>query len=263
MSDPTLSVVIPTLNSAAGLDRLLRSLRLQSSPADEIVVVDGGSADGTEQVATRFGCVLLHDSGGGDRRSQARNLGAQRARGELLVFLDADMEGTPGMIAACRAAHEQGAHAAIIPEITSGTGLLGWVRAWERNLVHSQRLLVFPRSIRKELFIASGGFDESLSGFEDLDLTGTLIEQRVPVGIVGAAVIHHEEGQTFGTYLARRLQYARGAGIYRSKHPHLAEELFSPLARLRMYLSGIHGLRDLPPCAIAFALRSVEYIRLR
>jgi glycosyltransferase involved in cell wall biosynthesis len=263
MSEPSLSVVIPTLNCAPGLDRLLRSLGLQTSPAEETVVVDGGSSDGTAALATRFGCVLLHDTGTGDRRSHARNLGARQARGEVLVFLDADMEGTPEMLAACRAAHAAGAPAVIIPEITAGEGLLGRVRAWERDLVHAQRPLVFPRSLRKDLFFASGGFDESLAGFEDLDLSATLLERGVSVATAQAAVIHHEEGLTVGSYLGKRLHYAEGARTYRRKHPQIAEQLFSPLGRLRMYLSGVHAPRDLPLCATAVALRSVEYLRLR
>jgi glycosyltransferase involved in cell wall biosynthesis len=263
MMEPTLSVVIPTLNNAPGLDRLLCSLSLQTSPAEETVVVDGGSTDGTAAVATRFDSVLLHDSGSGDRRSHARNLGAKQARGEVLVFLDADMEGTPEMLAACRAAHAAGAPAVIIPELTSGKGLLGEVRAWERELVHTQRSLVFPRSIRKDLFFASGGFDESLSGFEDLDLSATLLERGVTVATAPAAVIHHEEELTMGYYLQKRLHYAEGARTYRRKHPQIAEKLFSPLGRLRMYLSGVHAPSDLPLCATAVALRSVEYLRLR
>src|SRR5262245_3912525 len=83
-----ISVIIPAHNEEAYLAGTLAALRRQSHPAYEIIVVANGCTDHTAEVA-RGGCdqlITLSQRG----LSAARNSGARRAQGELLVFLDAD-----------------------------------------------------------------------------------------------------------------------------------------------------------------------------
>jgi glycosyltransferase involved in cell wall biosynthesis len=87
---PRFSVIIPAYNSEATLARALDSVLAQSYPAQEIIVVDDGSTDGTADVAARYGDKLryMHQDNAGV--SSARNNGARIARGDWLAFLDAD-----------------------------------------------------------------------------------------------------------------------------------------------------------------------------
>lgn len=83
------SVVVPALDEAAHLPDCLDSLRAQTSDAvAEILVVDGGSSDGTRDVALTAGVDLLDQSGTGI--AAARNQGARATTGEWLAFVDAD-----------------------------------------------------------------------------------------------------------------------------------------------------------------------------
>ncbi len=82
-----LSIVVPVLNEAANLDRLLPDLAARC-PAAEVIVVDGGSTDATAEVARRRPGVQLVASGRG--RARQMNAGARVARGEALLFLHAD-----------------------------------------------------------------------------------------------------------------------------------------------------------------------------
>jgi GT2 family glycosyltransferase len=87
---PRFSVIIPAYNSEATLARAIDSALAQSFPAQEIIVVDDGSTDGTPDVATRYGqnlCYIRQNNAG---VSSARNHGAQAASGDWLAFLDAD-----------------------------------------------------------------------------------------------------------------------------------------------------------------------------
>jgi glycosyltransferase involved in cell wall biosynthesis len=101
------SVVIPTRDKASRLRLTLACLAGQAwVPAPEVVVVDDGSTDATPAVlaaaaADLPGLVVVPGGGGG--RAVARNLGAGRAGGELLVFLDDDVLVGPGFLAAHRA----------------------------------------------------------------------------------------------------------------------------------------------------------------
>ena len=87
--NPRFSVVIPAFNSAATLARAIESVRAQSWPAHEIIVVDDGSTDATAEIAAGFdGLRLIRQKNSGV--SVARNAGAAAASGDWLAFLDAD-----------------------------------------------------------------------------------------------------------------------------------------------------------------------------
>ncbi len=87
-SRPAVSVIVPTLNEARSLPRLLDSLRRQSRTDFEVIVADSGSMDGTADVAAAFGAWYV--PGGRDGPAEGRNRGARHARADILVFTDAD-----------------------------------------------------------------------------------------------------------------------------------------------------------------------------
>jgi hypothetical protein len=85
--DATVSVIIPTFNAGPEFHWLLRKLRSQKGlRAVEVVVVDSGSTDGTVERAQEAGCKLVHIQKSEFSHSFARNLGAEHASGELLLF---------------------------------------------------------------------------------------------------------------------------------------------------------------------------------
>jgi len=87
---PRFSVVIPAFDAAATLARAIESVRAQSWPAHEIIVVDDGSTDATAAVARRFGEAVRLIEQPNRGVAAARNAGAAAATGDWLAFLDAD-----------------------------------------------------------------------------------------------------------------------------------------------------------------------------
>jgi glycosyltransferase involved in cell wall biosynthesis len=89
-------VIIPTLNEAAWVPGLLADLAVQTRPADEVLVVDGGSADDTVAVAAAAGARVIAARERG--AAPQRNEGAAIAGGDVLLFIDADVRLAPDVI---------------------------------------------------------------------------------------------------------------------------------------------------------------------
>lgn len=95
----TVSVIVPTLNEADNIAACVASVRAQRGGGEtEVVVVDGGSTDGTVAVAAPLASVLASPPG----RAVQMNAGARRAGGNVLLFLHADSRLPAGALAAVR-----------------------------------------------------------------------------------------------------------------------------------------------------------------
>ena len=81
-----ISVIIPTLNEEEYLPVVLRSVKKQGIRDLEIIVADAGSKDRTVEIAKSFGCKVVK----GGMPGRGRNAGAKVAKGDILIFLDAD-----------------------------------------------------------------------------------------------------------------------------------------------------------------------------
>src|SRR5262245_43212492 len=90
MTSPTISTIIPAYRAAHTIARALASVLGQTYPSNEILVVDDGSPDDIAGAVRPYGerVTLLRKPNGG--AASARNLGLDRARGDLVAFLDAD-----------------------------------------------------------------------------------------------------------------------------------------------------------------------------
>lgn len=86
----SVSVIIPTLNRERFVGDAIRSALDQSEPVTEILVIDGGSTDGTRRIAESFGERIRFMMQEGQWISGARNTGIRVARGNWIAFLDSD-----------------------------------------------------------------------------------------------------------------------------------------------------------------------------
>ena len=229
MSLPTLSVIIPTLNEAARIGDLLRALQSQTVTA-QILVCDGESDDETARVAGEFeGVELLHCERGVARQ---RNAGALRARGELLIFLDADDVPPPQFLENVANSYRRLPFAVACPWFVAHDGNV-WTRAiyfgfnvgfWlgQSTLrMGSGVCLIAPRAA----FLECGGFDETLHLGEDIQLIRKLCPRYG---------LHRQLLVRLGTS-GRRFEH-RGAGrllwFYACITPLLVLGLWRPLQKI-------------------------------
>lgn len=102
---PTVSVVIPSWNDANLLRECLGALQRQSTPPDEIIVVDNASTDDTSDVARRFGARVVHEPVRGILRATAAGFDA--AECDIVARLDADSVPAPDWVECAVAALER------------------------------------------------------------------------------------------------------------------------------------------------------------
>lgn len=95
MTERRISAVIPAYNCRAYIGRAIESVLAQTRPADEIIVVDDGSTDGTNAEIERYKDRIIHIRQENLGASEARNAGIRRATGDWIAFLDGDDEWLP------------------------------------------------------------------------------------------------------------------------------------------------------------------------
>ena len=102
-SGATVSIIVPVYNGGEEFQACLRSIAQAVPQSMELIVVADGDTDGSREVASTFGAqVIPLPSPGGPAR--ARNIGARRAQGEILFFVDADVTVPPDAVAQVTAA---------------------------------------------------------------------------------------------------------------------------------------------------------------
>jgi rSAM/selenodomain-associated transferase 2 len=172
-----LSVIVPTLNAAATLEDCLARL----SGVRDVVVVDGGSWDGTQAIAEAAGARLVVTGPG--RGAQLR-LGAEAARGDWLLFLHADTLLAPGWLDAARAHIEAG------PESAGCFRFRLDARAWQARLIEAGvalRVWVLGLPYGDQGLLVSRSLYERVGGYaevplmEDVDLIRRIGRLRLEI----------------------------------------------------------------------------------
>lgn len=208
------SIVIPVKNESQRLPALLDSIRSQHYQSIEVIVVDNFSTDETPAIGSTRADVFVQV---GPERSAQRNAGWQIARGRYVLFLDADMVLTAQVISACVAAAATGHRALFIPERSFGVGFWAECKALERECYVGDESIEAARFFDRCLLEDVGGYDESLVGFEDWDLTRRVIA-IAPVGRISEYILHDEGRLRLLTTIRKKMYYARDFATFVSKH---------------------------------------------
>ncbi|RKY62862.1 MAG: hypothetical protein DRP95_00460 [Candidatus Latescibacterota bacterium] len=253
---PDATVVIPAYNIREVLKETLKGILDQDYPKDryEVVVVDDGSTDGTEELfrtwelvseAERSGIlryVRFHENRG---RAAARNEGIRRAEGEVVIFLDGDNIPCRKFIAKHVLTHKKRSGIVTVGNVRLSEELLKsrFARFWNRRYV-GQRKGVDPEdlpfyfpgtgngSVRREDLLEIGGFDEAFRdyGGEDEDLWYRLCVVRglKNVFVRGAVTVHSDPGFRYRRSLERMRTYSRcSVPVLLRKHPgYLETDIF-------------------------------------
>ncbi len=176
----TISVIIPVFNGATSLGRCLGALASSRCSPFECIVVDDGSTDASPSIAQDFAVRMVHSAGGPFGPAHARNRGAELACGDILLFVDADVAVHPDTLdhVANTFARQPSIDATFgcYDDSPAATQFVSQYKNLFHHFVHQHgqeegsTFWSACGAIRRDVFQASGGFDEAYPSIEDIEL---------------------------------------------------------------------------------------------
>jgi glycosyltransferase involved in cell wall biosynthesis len=204
-AEPSVSVVIPVHNGEEFVGRAIRSVLSQTFHQLEIIVVDDGSTDHTEDTVRSIEGPITYVRQENKGPAAARNLGVEKSTGDFIAFLDADDEWLPGRLARC-----------LRPMLEDHTAGMTFCRSlvnkrgsqWGVFHLEFKRYRTFPpvlwpnplqhasaTTCRRSVMERAGGFEESLACYEDQDMWIRIGEAAGVVEVEEALVRLHSREQ--------------------------------------------------------------------
>lgn len=219
---PSVTVIIPTRDRKGELVECLESVLAQDYPKDklEVIVIDDGSEDGTDDVVRAFPCKLLsHKNSRG--QSYCRNLGAKEAHGEILAFVDSDcvagrqwlrelvhyfqwdrIGAVGGFVDGYFQESPLDRYEKTCSPLNMGAHIIHGSNDGSAFYVPTCNLLV-----RKTAYAAIGGITESLHVGEDVDFCWRLRNAGYDMFYVPRGAVRHKHRNSLGRMLKRRADY--------------------------------------------------------
>ena len=210
------SIIIPAFNEEKYLPICLDSISKLDWPKQdlEVIVVDNGSRDQTCRIAESWGAILLKDST--KNVSGLRNLGAGKATGDILAFVDADCVVAEDWLSAASKYFTDYKVSAwgSPPDIPENST---WVqKAWlivrqkEKDVGNVDWLESMNLFVRKDIFLKTGGFDETLVTCEDVDFSYRVSRFGRIMADRSIKVVHLGEAATVKVFIRKELWRGKG-----------------------------------------------------
>lgn len=286
---PRVSVIVPTYQRRASVERALHALERQTmAPAEyEVIVAIDGSQDGTRELVDGFAAPYrLRGFWQPNRgRAAACNLGIRAAEAELIVILDDDMEPAPGFLQAHARAHQLGGAWAVLGAVpvareAGEPAVVGLIAAKFETLMdrlsrpgyrvgfrefYSGNVSI-PAAALREV----GGFDEAFTvyGNEDSELALRLLRAGVRIVFSPDALAYQHYAKDFAALAGDNVAKGRTAVQLASKAPETLADL-----RLGTYRQGSRKWRWLRAALLAgsrlwpglpgLVVRAVEWLERR
>lgn len=251
-----ITVVIPTYNRADTLKYVLASLAAQNFPKDkyEILLCDSSSTDGTKELVSKFNLpnlrhIIVENKG----RAFARNAGIKNAKGDIILFTDADIIADINLILEHAKMHEKYHDLAVVGcevqvntieevgDILSGNKPLKPIHPHGRRHLPWYFFLTGNASTSKENILKIGGFDEEFKeyGHEDLEMGYRLVKTKHHIVYNPKAINYHLHPVGFEEKCGKIYQSGKATVKFYDKHQDWDIKLKLGYTPISM---GLHGI---------------------
>jgi glycosyltransferase involved in cell wall biosynthesis len=224
-TDRLVSVIVPTRNSARFLSACLESIKSQSYPDIEIIVVDNQSTDGTLDLARKFTNKVFT---WGPERSAQMNFGVSHAAGRFVYKVDSDFVLDPLVVEACVSEAAKGFDAIVVHN--SPDTRVSWiarVRKFEVDMYKYDLDHSSARFISKDVYEGIGGFDESITAGEDYDFQNRLNAGGYKTGFISPEAVHLGEPVSLWRHMSKYFMYGSDFVAYAERNPKASKTQLS------------------------------------
>ena len=217
MSQPLVSVVVPTKNSAQTLEACLKSIQAQTYRNIELVIVDNFSTDATREIAKRYTDKVFEK---GPERSAQVNFGVLQASGEYVYKVDSDFVLDAEVVAQCVKAAAEGVDAVVVhnsPDVR--VSWIARIRKFEVDMYKYDLTYSSARFVKKNAYEAIGGFNPLITAGEGYDFQNKLNRHGYKTGFVEAEALHLGEPTHFGRHMKKYYDYGRDFVNFQKVNP--------------------------------------------
>lgn len=265
---PELSVVVPTYNRLETLAHVIPTLVAQDVPASEfeVLVCDSNSTDGTAEYLANVRLEhenVRHLPGAYTGRAMARNAGIDAARGEVVLFNDADILAAPDLLRQHLRHHRERRGIAVVGLEVQVKDLDDYAYKRDhpaaRGSLHKPTRKTLPwlyfltgnASVRRDDLMRVGRFDESFTGYghEDLELGYRLERAGISIRYEPNAVNYHCQDIPHDDQVEKMKLAGRSTVRFYRKHPHVTVKLNLGMTPLSL---GLHSAISRVPALLRF-----------
>jgi len=224
------SVIVPARNASSCISGCLSALKNQTYALEryEIIVIDDGSSDKTAEIARSAGAEVITSEPSGP--AAARNLGAKHARGEILLFTDADCKPASDWIEKMLKPFEdktvmgvKGAYVSVQKELISRFVQVEYEGKYEfmSRFREIDFIDTYSAGFRRGIFLSLDGFDASFPGasVEDQEFSFRMSKHGHKMVFAPEAVVGHLHVNTFRGYFKKKFKIGFWKVKLLKKHP--------------------------------------------
>jgi glycosyltransferase involved in cell wall biosynthesis len=215
---PLVTIIIPTYNSSQYLEKTLITIKQQTYPNIEVIIVDKGSIDNTWEIAKKFNFKFYRIEA--RERCSQLNFAINAAHGEYIYRIDSDFVLESDIVEIAVNLMQSEKYDALVIHNTSDARISYWakIRKVERDCYKNDEINVAARFYRKNVLIDLGCFDEDLVASEDYDLHNRTIINGYKIGYISHGETHQGEPCTLGEIARKHYYYGKTIKSFLSKN---------------------------------------------
>lgn len=216
MSQPLVSIIVPTRNSSKFLKRCLGSIKSQTYQHFELIVVDRDSTDGTKDIAKEYTRNIFSK---GPERSAQVNFGVTKATGEYVYKVDSDFELDPEVLQQCVNEAAKGFSAVVVHNSPdTSVSWIARIRKFEVDMYKYDITHSSARFVRRDVYQKIGGFNEKITAGEDYDFQNKLNRGGYKTGFIEAEALHLGEPKSFWKHMKKFYDYGKDFTNYKQEN---------------------------------------------